>query len=197
MNHRGARACGNSEHDPGDGQPAGGVELGSASAKRDMVALVPQLRAFARGLTGDVGRADELVEEAVVTAALDIMRLRDLANWRVWMFKILRDVFYRDVRAPASAGRLKPSSNWAAGCRVVRVMFPRLSAQHREILTLINGAQCSYEEAAQICGRTVERTKGRMREARACLTALIDAGAKRKRAARPRLAAPLLAPSSC
>ena len=162
-----------------------------------MVALVPELRAFARALTGDVGRADELVEEAVLRAALDIARLRALANRRVWMFKILRKVFYSEVRAPAQPVRLKPGSNLAAGCRSVRVMFPRLSAQHREILTLINGAECSYEEAAQICGRTVERTKGRMREARACLTALIDAGAKHKRAARPRLAAPLLAPSSC
>jgi DNA-directed RNA polymerase specialized sigma24 family protein len=72
--------------------------------------------------------------------------------------------------------------------------FHRLSAApHREILTLIDGAECSHEEAAKIRGCSVESSRRTMKEARARLAKLIDTGAERKQAARPW---PSLAPIS-
>ncbi len=64
----------------------------------DMVALVPQLHTFARSLTRDGTRADDLVQEALARAIHNIERFRPGTNLKAWLFTIVRNEHYSQLR---------------------------------------------------------------------------------------------------
>ena len=64
----------------------------------DMVALVPQLHTFARSLTRDGVRADDLVQEALMRALDNIERFKPGTNLKAWLFTIVRNEHYSQLR---------------------------------------------------------------------------------------------------
>jgi len=64
----------------------------------DMVALVPQLHSFARSLTRDGVRADDLVQEALMRAINNIERFKPGTNLKAWLFTIVRNEHYSQLR---------------------------------------------------------------------------------------------------
>ena len=65
---------------------------------QDMVALVPQMHTFARSLCRDGVRADDLVQEALARALANIDRFRPGTNLKAWLFTIVRNEHYSQLR---------------------------------------------------------------------------------------------------
>ena len=70
---------------------------------RDFVQHIPRLRRYARALTGDRGRADDLVQDTLERALVKFHLWRPGSDLRAWMFTIMHNVYINQVRAGASA----------------------------------------------------------------------------------------------
>src|SRR6202050_4577366 len=63
-----------------------------------MLAAVPSLRAFAISLTGNVDRADDLVQGMLMRAIANINSFQPGTNMEAWLFTILRNLFRSEFR---------------------------------------------------------------------------------------------------
>src|SRR5215212_11710191 len=63
-----------------------------------LLASIPHLRAFAISLTGDIDRADDLVQDAVVRGLTHLHQFKRGTNFQGWMFTILRNQFHSAFR---------------------------------------------------------------------------------------------------
>jgi RNA polymerase sigma-70 factor (ECF subfamily) len=155
-----------------------------AEIKADLVALIPSLRAFSRSLCANTARADDLVQETLVKALANIERFAPGSNLRAWLFTILRNTYYSDLRKRrrevedaegAHAARLaaRPAQLGVADLEDFKTAFAQLSQDHREVLALVGASGASYEEAAEICGCAVGTVKSRVNRARAKLAELL------------------------
>lgn len=153
--------------------------------KAQMVALIPALRAFARGLCRDRVLADDLVQEAMMRAWASRHTFITGSNFRAWMFIILRNHYYAGAKKrsrytvwdPEAAERvLVQDATQEAGLHVedVNRAMQRLPEQQREILLLVAGAGLSYEEAAEVAGCNIGTVKSRLNRGRAAIKALIE-----------------------
>lgn len=70
----------------------------NASFKDDIIAAIPMLRAFARSLSGDVHRADDLVQETLAKAIANRDKYRLGTNIQAWLVTILRNQYYSEGR---------------------------------------------------------------------------------------------------
>ena len=76
--------------------------------KQQMVALIPSLRSFARGLCGNRDLADDLAQEAMIRAWAARDSFTPGTNFRAWMFMICRNQFYTTVRRNARVASWDP-----------------------------------------------------------------------------------------
>ena len=68
------------------------------SVRDAMLAAVPSLRAFAISLSGNVDRADDLVQETLLRAMANIDSFQPGTNMSAWLFTILRNLFRSEYR---------------------------------------------------------------------------------------------------
>ena len=66
--------------------------------KRELVKLIPHLRAFARTLAGDPASADDLAQDAMMKAWDARSSFQMGTNMKAWTFMILRNQFYSEKR---------------------------------------------------------------------------------------------------
>jgi RNA polymerase sigma-70 factor, ECF subfamily len=157
----------------------------SPGMKAELLAAIPSLRAFAMSLSGNIDRADDLVQETLVKAWSNLGSFTEGTNMAAWLFTILRNLFYseyrkrrREVADPEGqiAGRLASSPNQNAHMDFLdfSVALQQLSADQREALILVGASGMSYEEAAEICGCAVGTMKSRVNRARSRLAQLLS-----------------------
>ena len=94
----------------------------SKALRDDLLASIPNLRAFAVSLTGNSERADDLVQETLMKAWAKFHTFQEGTNLRAWLFTILRNEFYSQLRKRGRevedvGGRLYRPSRDAAGAR--------------------------------------------------------------------------------
>lgn len=153
--------------------------------KRQMVALIPSLRAFARSLCGNPDMADDLAQEAMARAWKARGSFTMGTNFRAWMFMILRNIFYTTIRKnsrmtswdPEIAERLlvEPATQHVGiELNDVQKALDKLPAVQREMLMLVAAEGVSYEEAATIAGCAIGTVKSRVARARAALLLLLE-----------------------
>ena len=70
----------------------------SAEMKRDMIALLPRLRRFARTLTRSVTEADDLVQEACLRALSRSDQWDPAQPLDRWLFRITRNLWISELR---------------------------------------------------------------------------------------------------
>lgn len=140
---------------------------------------LPALRAFARSLTGNATAADDLVQDTVVNALANAEKFDPATTIRPWLFTILRNRFYSDMRRKKTAAGVVQSgdelpdqavpADQESGLMIgdFRRQFMRLPVEQREALTLISAAGLSYEAAARVCKCAVGTLKSRVSRARA------------------------------
>lgn len=148
--------------------------------QKDLEALLPNLRAFARSLTGTTDRADDLVQEALVRAWNFRDRFQPGTNLKAWLFTILRNAHISERRRRKwevedvdgeYAGQLSVSGEQTAHMDMLEfeAAFATLPTDQREALLLIGAEGFSYEEAALMCACAVGTMKSRVNRARARL----------------------------
>jgi RNA polymerase sigma-70 factor (ECF subfamily) len=154
------------------------------SVREAMLAAVPSLRAFAISLSGNVDRADDLVQETLLRAMANIDSFEPGTNMSAWLFTILRNLFrseYRKRRREVEdtdgsyAERLKshPEQHSRVEFEEFRQALSKLPPDQREALILVGASGFSYEEAAAICECAVGTIKSRVNRARTRLAELL------------------------
>ncbi len=157
----------------------------SDNLREQFLAVVPNLRAFAMSLTGRPDRADDLVQETLVKAWANFASFQEGTNPRAWMFTILRNQFYSEMRKNGReiqdvdgvhSARLAthPEQQGHLDFADFRTALATLPDDQREALILIGASGFSYEEAAAISGVAVGTVKSRVSRARTRLHEMLD-----------------------
>ena len=155
--------------------------------KRELVNLIPHLRAFARTLTGDPTAADDLAQEAMMKAWDARASFEMGTNMKAWTFMILRNQFYTEKRRSwrqsqldqeAAERTLVAIDDPAAPVALdeLRLALGMLPSEQREALVLVGAGGFAYEEAAEICGCAVGTVKSRVSRARRAVQGILDRG---------------------
>jgi len=157
----------------------------SGQFQDDLAALVPNLRAFAKSLSGNADYADDLVQETLIKAWKNRNTFAEGSNLKAWLFTILRNTFLSDrrkrkfeVEDPDGVLSAKLSTNGEQSGHMDFLdfagAFGKLPDDQREALILIGAEGFSYEEAALMCGCAVGTIKSRVNRARNKLVELLD-----------------------
>jgi len=156
--------------------------------KRDLVALIPHLRAFARTLCGDAAAADDLAQDAILKAWDARASFQIGTNMKAWTFMILRNQFYSEKRRSWRQSQLDQEAaertlvaaddpEAPVALDEMRLALGMLPTEQREALILVGAGGFAYEEAADICGCAVGTVKSRVSRARRALQAILEQGA--------------------
>ncbi|MDE2302739.1 MAG: sigma-70 family RNA polymerase sigma factor [Sphingomonadales bacterium] len=171
------------------------AQRSTADFKRELIGVIPQLRAFARGLCGRSELADDLVQETLLKAWAARDRFEPGTSIRAWTFVILRNVYLSGLRR----ARFQGDYDEVAAERILSAPAEQeaplhladlhralmtLAPERREALLLIGAGGFSYEEAAAIAGCAVGTIKSRVGRARAQLATMIDNGTVERRSKR-------------
>jgi RNA polymerase sigma-70 factor (ECF subfamily) len=154
------------------------------SLREAMLAAVPSLRAFAISLSGNIDRADDLVQETLLRAIANIDSFQPGTNMSAWMFTILRNLFRSEYRkrrrevedtdgSYAESLKTHPEQNSRLEFQEFRAALAKLPPDQREALILVGASGFSYEEAAAICECAVGTIKSRVNRARTRLADLL------------------------
>ena len=154
------------------------------SLREAMLAAVPSLRAFAISLSGNIDRADDLVQETLLRAIANIDSFQPGTNMSAWMFTILRNLFRSEYRkrrrevedtdgSYAESLKTHPEQNSRLEFQEFRAALAKLLPDQREALILVGASGFSYEEAAAICECAVGTIKSRVNRARTRLADLL------------------------
>ncbi|MCX7354983.1 MAG: sigma-70 family RNA polymerase sigma factor [Alphaproteobacteria bacterium] len=157
----------------------------NAEFRTQLLEHVPQLRAFARGLSGSRDRADDLVQDTMARALGAAHRYQPGTNMRAWLFTILRNCHFSECRKARYDGgslddlpeRLQTTRGdqmVSLELKEVRALLQLVPVQYREALILVSAAGMSYEEAAAVCKCAVGTIKSRINRAPTELTRLVD-----------------------
>ncbi len=150
----------------------------------EIITHLPALRAFARGLTGDLSMADDLVQETVLKAWSKFEQFRVGSNLRAWLFTILRNTYMSARRKRAkevadSEGSFaaqmatKPDHDGRLAMQELNAALNRLPVEQREALLLVGALGFSVEEAAETCGCAPGTIKSRANRGRKALAELL------------------------
>lgn len=151
----------------------------------DLAALVPNLRAFAKSLSGNADYADDLVQETLIKAWKNRDTFAEGSNLKAWLFTILRNTFLSDrrkrkfeVEDPDGVLSDKLATHGEQSGHMdfldFAEAFRKLPDDQREALVLIGAEGFSYEEAALMCGCAVGTIKSRVNRARNKLVEMLD-----------------------
>ena len=162
-----------------------------------LVALLPSLRAFARGLCRHREMADDLAQDTMMRAWAARGSYTQGSNFRAWMFMIMRNQFYTTLRKnsrttsldPEVAERVlvvAPAQQDGINVDDVAKALQKLPAEQREVLLLVGASGVSYEEASEIIGCAMGTVKSRLARGRAALALLIDGPVDSALLAKPR-----------
>jgi RNA polymerase sigma-70 factor (ECF subfamily) len=152
----------------------------NTSIEQQMLAAIPHLRAFAVSLTGDLDRADDLVQGALLRAIEKIDLFQPGTQLQAWMFTILRNQFRteyrkrkREVEDPDGARAARVPVMPAQGSHLdfhdMLTALRKLPVEQREALVLVTAEGMSYAETARICGTNIGTIKSRINRARSTL----------------------------
>ena len=150
-----------------------------------MLSAVPSLRAFAISLSGNVDRADDLVQETLLRAIANIDSFQPGTNMSAWLFTILRNLFRSEYRkrrrevedtdgSYAESLKSQPEQGSHLEFKEFRAALSKLPPDQREALILVGASGFSYEEAAAICECAVGTIKSRVNRARNRLADLLS-----------------------
>jgi len=162
------------------------VHPATAHIDRDLVALIPALRMFARTFCKSGFDVDDLVQETLTKAIANAEKFRPGTNLKAWLFTIMRNAFYTSakVRRREQPGyedcvsdvlTVAQSQDWAVRGLEIRASLDALPPEQREVLVLIGILGVSYEEAAEMTGCAIGTIKSRLNRARHRMLLLLQA----------------------
>lgn len=161
----------------------------SVSVSDQLIAVLPRLRRFARGLTGSAVEADDLVQAACERALSRAHQFQEGTRFDSWMFRIVQTIWIdqlrsRDIRREeaeeegVNVGTDEPGRRAEArlALQEVRSALAQLPAEQRAALLLVTVDGLSYKEAAEAADVPVGTIMSRLARARTALLAKLEAG---------------------
>jgi RNA polymerase sigma-70 factor (ECF subfamily) len=162
----------------------------SASFSDQLVAVLPRLRRFARGLTGSAVEADDLVQAACERALSRQEQFQEGTRFDSWMFRIVQTIWIDQIRARGvrkeesdelgmeRLGSDEPVRRIEARLQLAeaREALRHLPEEQRVALLLVTVEGLSYKEAAEVAGVPIGTIMSRLARARIALQSRIDSG---------------------
>lgn len=151
-------------------------------------AEIPRLRRYARALTRDVSRADDLVQSCLTRAVAKQHLWQPGTDLRAWLFTILHNQHVNDVRRSVREGMnvaledmapvLTVQSNAMASLQLrdLEIAINKLPAEQRQVILLVGLEGMRYEEVADILGVPVGTVRSRLSRGRDQLRRLMEMG---------------------
>jgi RNA polymerase sigma-70 factor (ECF subfamily) len=167
-----------------------------SALRDDLVAAIPNMRAFAISLCGNRDRADDLVQEALVKAWNHLDSFEQGTNLKAWLFTILRNAYFSELRKTKreiadSEGQLAaklsvpPEQQGHLDLLDLNRALAKLPPDQREALILVGAEGFSYEDAASISGCAVGTVKSRVNRARTRLNEMMSTSPAQSGSAAP------------
>ena len=148
----------------------------------DLVAAIPRLRRYARVLTGEATRADDLVQDTLARAWEKRRLWQAGTDLRAWLFTVMHNVFVNQralARREAlnvsidadDAGEVwqiavRPNQQLRVELAEVLVLMGRLPAEQREVLLLAAVEEMKYGEIAALLDVPIGTVMSRLSRAR-------------------------------
>ena len=156
----------------------------------ELIAAIPRLRRYARVLTGDASRADDLVQDTLARAWEKRALWQAGTDLRAWLFTVMHNLFVnqralarRDSANVSLDGPGAPAEIWQVSVRPgqlahvelneVLQQLGRLPSEQREVLILAAVEEMKYEEIAQVLDIPVGTVMSRLSRAREKLRRIV------------------------
>src|SRR5215470_1327388 len=108
---------------------------------------IPRLRRYARALTRNLDRADDLVQDTLVRAISKSHLWQDGTNLRAWLFTIMHNQHVNSVRR---------------SLRELERALGQLPAGQRQVVLLVGLEGMTYDEAAKILHVPIGTVRSRL-----------------------------------
>lgn len=147
---------------------------------------IPRLRRYARALTRDATRADDLVQSCLIRALEKSHLWQPGTDLRAWLFTILHNQHVNDVRRAVREGINVPVEDVAPVLTVPSTQgaslqlrdldraMARLPEEQRQVLLLVGLEGMRYEEVAIVLDVPVGTVRSRLSRGRDMLRHLMD-----------------------
>jgi RNA polymerase sigma-70 factor (ECF subfamily) len=149
----------------------------------DLIAALPRLRRYARVLTGDLNRADDLVQDTLTRAWAKRELWQEGSDLRAWLFTIMHNVHinqfslrqreFSEISLDADEGA---AGAWEIPVRATQsdrvelaeifVQISRLPDEQREVLLLAAVEEMRYQDIAKVLGVPIGTVMSRLSRAR-------------------------------
>ena len=147
---------------------------------------IPRLRRYARALTRDPRRADDLVQDTLLRALAKQHLWQPDTNLRAWLFTLMHNQYVNDVRRSAREGQTVEIDTMSNGLTAttdptasrqlheLRRALAQLPDEQRETILLVGLEGLSYAETAAILAVPVGTVRSRLSRGRGNLRRLMD-----------------------
>ena len=157
--------------------------------ERDLLALLPRLRRFARSLTRDGADADDVLQVAVERALKARLQWQPGTRLDAWMMKIVRNCWIDEVRSRTRRSETFVPEEAGAGTGVpahedierraelmdVAKAMDSLSPEQREVIALVLVEGLAYREAAELLEIPIGTLTSRLTRGRIALAQRLEA----------------------
>jgi RNA polymerase sigma-70 factor (ECF subfamily) len=158
---------------------------------RLLEAQIPRLRRYARALTRDVSRADDLVQSCLTRAVAKQHLWQPGTDLRAWLFTILHNQHVNDVRRSVREGiavelgevhqqTVQSNAIPTLELRDLERAMGRLAAEQREVILLVGLEGMAYEEVAAVLNVPVGTVRSRLSRGRDQLRRLMGMEEKQR-----------------
>ena len=146
---------------------------------------IPRLRRYARALTRDVIRADDLVQTCLLRALTKSHLWQPDTDLRAWLFTILHNQHVNEVRRSIREGQTIPVEDASAlltapstqgeglKLRDLNRAMDRLPEEQRQAILLVGLEGLRYEQAAEILNVPIGTVRSRLSRGRQTLRFLM------------------------
>jgi RNA polymerase sigma-70 factor, ECF subfamily len=161
------------------------------SFEKDLLVVLPQLRRYARALTGDFAWADDLVQDVTERALGRVSGFRAGTNLRAWLFTIMRNLYIDQLRGRRDIAVDDETAPWrhmpapvgevdGLVLRDVQRALYCLPVEQREVMLLVCVEEMSYQEASGVLNVPAGTVMSRLSRAREHMRVLLGEEPGRK-----------------
>lgn len=159
---------------------------------RDLPAILPRLKRYARRLTHDEADAEDLVQDCVTRALANLHLWKPGTDMRAWLFTILHNRYIDEVGRATRRGRnvvweessrtsiCLPNQIEYLGCLDLERAVMSLSDEQRSVLLLVGLSAWNYGQIASACNLPVGTVRSRLSCGRAALRELAGITAEQR-----------------
>jgi RNA polymerase sigma-70 factor, ECF subfamily len=153
------------------------MELGMSDFDGMLELQIPRLRRYARALTRDFSRADDLVQNCLTRAVAKQHLWQHGTDLRAWLFTILHHQHVNDVRRSIREGShvmfeelpeltAQPDAIAVLQLRDLEAALGKLQLEQRQVILLVGLEDMSYAEVANVLKVPVGTVRSRLSRGR-------------------------------